>query len=87
MSYIYTNFNQFSERLSDVNYKKGKMHDILNIPDDKKITDVYTSGKELAKDLVDKVGKKEATGMLAFAANINKEHDIFDIALSAMKNL
>lgn len=81
-------FDQFvNERLSNVEVKKGKMHDVLGIPKDKKVSDIYTSGEELAKDLVAKVGKREATGMLAFVANINSEHDIYDIALSHIKNL
>jgi hypothetical protein len=67
----------------DVEIKKGKLYNILNIPKDKKIIDVYTSGKELAKDLLKAVNgdKKKAVGMLAFPANLNKDYDIFDIAL------
>lgn len=67
--------------------KKGKMHKVLGIPEDKEIHDVYTSGKKLASALIAKVGKKKAQGMLAFAANINSAHDIFDKALSALKSI
>lgn len=67
--------------------KKGKMHKVLGIDADKDIQDVYTSGKKLAADLVAKVGKKKAQGMLAFVANINKEHNIYDKALTALKNI
>jgi len=58
--------------------EKGKMHKLLNIPEDKKIEDVYKSGKKLAQDLIEKVGLKKAAGMINFAANINKDIDIFD---------
>ncbi len=65
--------------------KAGKMHKLLGVPEDKEITDVYTDPKKLAEDLVKATGdKKEATGMLAFAANINPANNIFDKALKAM---
>jgi len=69
--------------------KKGKMHDLLNVPQDKEITDVYDDPVKLAKDLVKAVDgdQKEATGMLAFAANINPDINIFDKALKAMKEI
>ncbi len=67
--------------------KKGKMHKILDIPEDKDISDIYTSGKKLAQDLVKKVGKKKATGMIAFAANINSDNNIFDKALRALDQI
>lgn len=76
------------KRLSDVDTDEGKMHRLLDIPQDKEIKDVYSDGKKLAKDLMDKVGdEQEVTGMLAFAANINDEHDVFDEALSSMKEI
>lgn len=67
----------------DVDVTKGKMHKLLNIPEGKKILDVYTSGEKLADDLLKATNNdyKEVTGMLAFSANINSEYDIFDIAL------
>jgi len=64
------------------------MHKLLNIPDDKEVSDVYTSGEKLAKDLMAKVkDEKEVTGMLAFAANIDKTDNVFDSALSYMKKI
>ncbi len=73
---------------ADVKPKKGKMHDILEIPKDKKISDVYTSGKKLADALMKKVGDEhKVAGMLAFAANTNKEDDVFDKALRYMKKI
>ena len=69
--------------------KKGKMHDLLGVPQDKEISDVYDDPMKLANDLVDAVGgdQQEATGMLAFAANINPAINIFDKALKAMKEI
>ena len=69
--------------------KKGKMHDLLGVPQDKEIADVYKDPKKLAQDLVKATGgdQKEATGMLAFAANINPANNIFDQALKAMKDI
>ena len=65
------------------------MHDLLGVPQDKEISDVYDDPMKLAKDLVDAVGgdQQEATGMLAFAANINPAINIFDKALKAMKEI
>ncbi|MFW5847320.1 MAG: hypothetical protein ACOCVF_00175 [bacterium] len=59
---------------------KGKMHKVLNVPQDKDVEDEYSSGEQLAKDLIDKVGREEAAGMINFAANINSEHNIYDDA-------
>jgi len=69
--------------------KKGKMHDLLGVPQDKEIADVYKDPKKLAQDLVKATDgdQKEATGMLAFAANINPANNIFDKALKAMKEI
>lgn len=79
---FYKLYNILNEqKLEDVKVHCGKMKKALNIDDDKQVSDVYTSGKKLAKDLVNKVGLKKAQGMLAFAANIHKEQDIFDVAL------
>lgn len=78
---------EVSERLSDVKIKKGKMHKILGIPEDKEIEDVYTSGSKLAKDLVAKVGKKKASSMINFAANINSANNIFDKAQKSLENI
>lgn len=84
LSFDIFSINEEDKWAQEAKPKEGKMHKILGIDPDKKITDVYTSGKELAKDLLSKVDKKEASGMLAFAANIDKEHNIFDVALSSL---
>lgn len=67
--------------------KRGKMHKLLGIPADKNISDVYTSGEKLAKDLVEKVGKAKAAQMINFVANVNSEEDIFDDAQKALEDL
>ena len=71
----------------DIKLEKGAMHKALGIPDDKKVSEVYTSGKELAKDLVAKVGKKKAAGMINFAANINPKDNVFDKAQRALDDM
>lgn len=69
----------------NVDVEEGKMRDLLNIPEGSTIADEYDSGEELARDLVDAVGdEKEASGMLAFAANVDPEDNIFDDALEAI---
>lgn len=83
----FINENKINERLSDVKIKKGKMHKILGIPEDKEIEDVYKSGSKLAKDLVNKVGKKKASSMINFAANINSSNNIFDDAQKSLENI
>lgn len=82
-----TQVDEGKKTFAKVHPKKGKMHKVLGIPEDKEIKSVYTSGKKLAADLVAKVGKKKAEGMLAFAANVNKADNIFDKALRALKNV
>ena len=67
--------------------KVGKMHKVLGLKPEEDITKVYTSGKKLAEDLVKKVGKKSANGMLALAANLNPKYNIFDKAHKALKNI
>ena len=64
----------------DVDIERGKMHKLLDVPQDRDIEDHYTSGEKLAQDLIDKVGREEAAGMINFAANINSEHNIYDDA-------
>lgn len=71
----------------DVKPKKGSMHDVLGVEPDKKISSKYKSGKELAEVLVKKVGKKKATSMINFAANISSKEDIFDKAQKELKNI
>lgn len=84
----FESFINEAKQLSDVKIKKGKMHKLLGVPDDKEITDEYTSGEKLAKDLVKALGgdQQEAAGMLAYAANINPANNVFDDALSALKD-
>jgi len=82
-------YNQIIEEtqwLKDIKIKSGKMTRLLNIPNGKKIIDVYTSGEKLAKDLVKAVGgnKKKAAGMLAIPANANPENNVFDVALKSI---
>lgn len=79
--------NEAKKTVSKVHVKPGKMHKLLNIPADEKIEDYYKNGLVLAKALVKALGgdQKKAAGMLAWAANIRKEHQIFDDALSALK--
>jgi hypothetical protein len=75
------------------------MHKLLDIPADKKVSDVYKSPKKLATDLLtavkdadivdkDKVRSK-ATSMLAFAANWPNDGDasLFDKALKIIKDV
>jgi hypothetical protein len=79
--------------------EKGLMHKLLDIPADKKVSDVYKSPKKLATDLLtavkdadivdkDKVRSK-ATSMLAFAANWPNDGDasLFDKALKIIKDV
>lgn len=90
----------FESFVTDINEaEKGLMHKILNIPADKKISDVYKSGEELAKDMLQAVKSKKlvpakdirrkATSMLAFAANWPSEgkNTVIDKALKAIKKV
>ena len=78
-----------SERLSDVNIKQGKMKKLLGVKEDETLEDKFSNGKALAQALLKAVNddKKEASGMLAYAANINPEKNILDDALKALKDL
>ena len=69
------------------NVKPKGMHKALGIPVDKKITDVYKSGKKLAKDLVAAVGKKKAAGMINFVANISSKEELFIAAQKALSKI
>lgn len=64
----------------NVDTDEGKMHRLLNVPEDEDVEDHYSSGKKLAQDLIDKVGREEAAGMINFAANVNSERNIYDEA-------
>lgn len=90
-------FESFCENINEA--EKGLMHKILEIPEDKKISDVYKSGEELATDMLKAVKKKKlvptkdirrkATSMLAFAANWPSEgkNTVIDKALKAIKKI
>ena len=90
-------FEAFTEDLNEAKAEKGLMHKLLEIPADKKIEDVYTSGKKLAEDLLKAVKnskivpvkdvRRKATSMLAFAANwpSDGKNSILDKALKSIK--
>lgn len=69
--------------------KRGKMHELLNIPEDKTISSKYKSGASLAKALLKALNgdEKKASSMLAFAANADKTDNVLDSALHYMKKL
>lgn len=81
--------NEAKKTVSKVGIRKGKMHQVLGIPSGEKIEDHYKTGLSLAKALVKalKGDQRKAAGMLAWAANIRKEGDIFDNALAALKKI
>ena len=90
-------FESFVDSVNEA--EKGLMHKILNIPADKKISDVYKSGEELAKDMLAAVKKKKlvpakdvrkkATSMLAFAANwpSDGKNSVIDKALKQIAKI
>lgn len=90
-------FEAFVENINEA--EKGLMHKLLEIPQDKKISDVYKSGEKLATDLLHAVKsekivplkdvRKKATSMLAFAGNWPNEgkNSVIDKALKAIKNI
>jgi len=92
-------FESFVESLNESKATKGLMHKVLGIPEDKKIEDVYSSGKKLAHDLLKGVKdskivplrdvRSKATSMLAFAANwpTDGENSVLDKALDAIKDV
>lgn len=96
-------YESFVEEINESKVKKGLMHDLLNIPQDKKISDVYKNTKEdaeeLAHDLLNAVKKaklvpmkevrSKATSMLAFAGNWPSEgkNTVIDKALKAIKKI
>lgn len=76
-----------NKSITDVKVQKGKMHKVLNIPEDELIEDYYKSPVKLVNDLIAKVGKEKATGMIAYAANITKKDNIFDKALKTIAKM
>ena len=100
----YGNFVQdINESKKDIDtsgIRKNLMHELLDIPEDKKISDVYKSGKKLAEDLVNALERKnvvpkkdiqaKAAQMLVFAGNWPKtdsKNSIFDVAARHVKSL
>lgn len=81
------NESKKNKTLSKIHIKPGKMHKLLNIPENERIEDHFSDGKHLAMALVRalKGDQRKAAGMLAWVANIQKGHNIFDQALSALK--
>ncbi len=71
----------------DVDVDRGEMHKALDVPKDKKISTHYTSGEQLARDLIDAQGREEAAGMINFAANVNSEDNIFDRAQTVLSRI
>ena len=80
--------------------RKNLMHELLDIPEDKKISDVYKSGRKLAEDLVNALERKnvvpnkdvqsKAAQMLVFAGNWPKtdaKNSVFDVAARHVKSL
>ena len=92
--------NESKKDIDTSGIRKNQMHELLDIPEDEKISDVYKSGRKLAEDLVhalemkDIVPKKDiqakAAQMLAFAGNWPKtdsRNSIFDVAARHVKSL
>ena len=102
-----TNYSEFLQIINEAKkpidtsgIDKGLMHELLNIPEDKKVADVYKSGKKLAEDLVDALKKEEdipgkdvrskAVQMLLFAGNWPKtdaKNSVFVVAARLVKSL
>jgi hypothetical protein len=95
-----SNLNEAKNSIDTSGIRKNLMHELLDIPEDKKITDVYKSGKKLAEDLVNALESKnvvpkkdiqaKAAQMLVFAGNWPKtdsKNSIFDVAARHVKTL
>ena len=92
-------YESFSENLNESRTRKNLMHELLGIPEDKKISDVYKSGRKLAEELVDAIKKsnivpekevqRKAASMLAFVGNWpnDPKNSVFDVALRHVKSL
>ncbi len=102
--FSYNNFvsdlNEAKNSIDTSGIRKNLMHELLDIPEDKKISDVYKSGKKLAEDLVNALESKnvvpkkdiqaKAAQMLVFAGNWPKtdsKNSIFDVAARHVKTL
>jgi peptide subunit release factor 1 (eRF1) len=92
-------YESFTESLNEARTRKNLMHELLQIPEDKKISDVYKSGRKLAEELVEAIRKnnlvpekevqRKAASMLSFAGNWpnDPKNSIFDVALKHVKSL
>jgi hypothetical protein len=96
-------YESFVGEINEAKAQKGLMHKLLDIPAEKKISDVYKNTKEgaedLAHDLLTAVKKaklvpmkeirSKATSMLAFAGNWTSEgkNSVIDKALKAIKDI
>ncbi len=96
-------YESFLEEINEAKAQKGLMHKLLDIPAEKKISEVYKNTKEgaedLAHDLLSAVKKakivpmkevrSKATSMLAFAGNWPSEgkNSVIDKALKVIKGI
>lgn len=96
-------YESFIIELNEAKAEKGLMHKLLDIPAEKKISEVYKNtkdgAKELAHDLLTAVKKSKkvpakeirskATSMLAFAGNWPSEgkNTVIDKALKEIKDI
>lgn len=96
-------YESFVDDINEAKAQKGLMHKLLDIPAEKKISEVYKNTKEgaedLAHDLLSAVKKSKmvpikeirskATSMLAFAGNWPSEgkNSVIDKALKAIKGI
>ena len=92
-------YESFTDSLNEARTRKNLMHELLDIPEDKKISDVYKSGRKLAEELVAAIKKsnivpekevqRKAASMLAFVGNWpnDAKNSIFDVALRHVKSL
>ncbi len=83
---------QEKKSITDVPVKKGAMRDALNVPEGKTINQhFFGDAKKATEALVKAVGKEDAAGKIAFAANISNSKDadskFFDKMQKELKNI
>ncbi len=83
---------QEKKSITDVPVKKGAMRDALNVPEGKTINQhFFGDAKKATEALVKAVGKEDAAGKIAFAANISNSKDadskFFDKMQKELKKL